>query len=133
MLIILLTSCQLTHFAVLKQNDKYGFINKKGQITLQPTWDFILQGYGYKTLLVEKNSLFGFIDRQGQIVIEPKYKDAHSFSDGLAAVSNGKKWGFINLKGDTVIPFRFDDVFDGFNNGLSDVTIKDSCGYIVVP
>lgn len=129
-LLLFIASCKPIQLAVIKQNEKYGFINKKGQIVLQPTWDFILQGYGAKIFLVEKDSLFGFINRNGQIIIEPKYKNANTFSEGLAAVYNGEKWGFINKKNDTIIAFQFDEVFDGFNNGLSDIKIKDRSGYI---
>jgi hypothetical protein len=90
----------------------------------------MLQGDKNKQILVEKDSLLGYIDNNGNILIEPKYKEAMIFYEGLAYVSNGKKFGFINIKGDTVIPFIYDDVFLGFSNGLSDVTINDSCGYI---
>ena len=74
--------------------------------------------------------MYGYINRKGTIKIKPQYQEADIFSEGLAPVSNGKKFGFINVKGDTVIDFIWDDVFAGFTNGLSDVTRNDSCGYI---
>ena len=37
----------------------------------------------------------GFIDKTGHYVINPQFGLAHSFSDGLAAVRIGSKWGFI--------------------------------------
>ncbi len=129
-LTILLAACRTQQLAVIKLNDKFGCIDRKGNIIIQPTWDCILQGDKNKQLLVEKDSLYGFIDSKGQIIIKPQFQDAELFSEGLAAVSNGKKYGFINLKGDTVIPFLYDETFMGFNNGLSDVTLNDSCGYI---
>jgi hypothetical protein len=129
-LTIFLTACKTQHLAVIKLNDKFGCIDRKGNIVIQPTWDYILQGDKNKQLLVEKDSLYGFIDSKGKIIIRPQYQDAVLFSDGLAAVSNGKKYGFVNLKGDTVIPFLYDETIMGFNNVLSDVTLNDSCGYI---
>ena len=129
-LIFLLTSCRYEYLAVVKSNGKYGCINKQGQIVIKPTYDLILQGNKNKSILVEKDSFYGFIDRKGNILIKPQYKDAMIYYEGLAAVGNGKKFGFINLKGDTIIPFIYDDIFLGFSCGLSDVTINDSCGYI---
>jgi len=129
-LIIFTTGCKTQQLAVIKLNDKFGCIDRKGDIVIQPTWDYILQGDENKQLLVEKDSLYGFIDSKGQIIIKPQYQDADLFSEGLTAVSNGKKYGFINLKGDTVIPFLYDETFMGFNNGLSHVILNGSCGYI---
>jgi hypothetical protein len=130
LLIIFISSCTTRQLAVIKLNEKFGCIDKKGNIIIQPTWDYILQGDRNNQILVEKDSLYGFIDGKGLIIIKPQYQDADLFRDGLAAVSNGKKYGFINLKGDTVIPFSYDETFMGFNNELSDVRINDSCGYI---
>lgn len=53
--------------------------------------------------LVKKNSKIGYISKDGSFKIEPQYKSAKSFSEGLAAVENGGKWGFIDTKGEWVI------------------------------
>jgi len=128
--IIILTaiSCRTNNLAIVKLDDKFGCIDRKGNFVIKPTWDWMLQGD--KQILVKKDSLYGFLDKKGKIIISPKYKDGMIFYEGLAAVSNGEKYGFINIKCDTVIPFIYDDVFLGFSNGLSDVTKNDSCGYI---
>jgi hypothetical protein len=44
-LTLFLTACKTTQLAVVKQNDKYGFIDRNGKIITAPVWDFILQGY----------------------------------------------------------------------------------------
>ena len=62
----------------------------------------------------------GFIDRDNQVVIPFIYAEADDFSEGLAAVHKydetvysmygpvpSQKSGFINTKGDVVIPFKF--------------------------
>jgi len=54
----------------------------------------------------------GFIDKTGKFAIEPKFKNASSFSEGLARVSiienDRDMLGFINRKGEYVIPPKFD-------------------------
>ena len=37
----------------------------------------------------------GFIDKTGHYVINPQFDLADSFSDGLARVRIGDKWGYI--------------------------------------
>ncbi|MBR5300700.1 MAG: WG repeat-containing protein [Bacteroidales bacterium] len=62
----------------------------------------------------------------GKIVVEAQYRRAWIFSEGLAAVQKNGHIGFINRKGETVIPFRFP--YHG--NPLSEFVFKD--GHCVV-
>lgn len=50
---------------------------------------------------------WGYVDLDGNEVIPPTYIEAKSFSNGLAAVSNGEHWGFINTDGVLVIDYIF--------------------------
>lgn len=50
---------------------------------------------------------WGFIDLDGIVKISPTYIEAKSFSNGLAAVSDGTYWGFINKEGKLVIDYMF--------------------------
>ena len=43
----------------------------------------------------------------GKIVVEAQYRRAWVFSEGLAAVQKNGHIGFINRKGEVVIPFRY--------------------------
>ena len=40
------------------------------------------------------------------------FDDARNFNEGLAAVKQGGKWGFINQQGIVVIPVKYDSVTD---------------------
>lgn len=54
----------------------------------------------------------GYVNEGGYYVIRPRYAEGHKFSEGLAAVSTGKKWGFINANGRWVVKPQFDYVED---------------------
>lgn len=68
---------------------------------------------------------FGFKNREGKFVIEPQYAYAYHFSHGLAAVNLNRTWyrgkngnryyenhfGYINERGETVIPFAYDEAY----------------------
>jgi hypothetical protein len=116
--------------AVIKQNNKYGLINTKGEIVVKPEWDYIL-GENEGIFPVEADGDWGYINKKGEIIIIPQYRDADFFYEGLALVGNEQeKYGFINKKGDTLIDLIYDESFGSFSNGLADVTINDSSGYI---
>ena len=51
-------------------------------------------------------------------MIAPKYEKAFEFCEGLAAVKQNGKWGYIDTSGKTVIPFEYDIAFN-FNERLA--------------
>ncbi|RZK38253.1 MAG: WG repeat-containing protein [Pedobacter sp.] len=76
---------------------------------------------------------YKFVDFKGNVKIQTVYLKAHDFSEGLAAVKCGAdynhgKWGFINEKGETVIPFIYDHEPGDFNSGRALVKIRDFGG-----
>ena len=46
------------------------------------------------------------------IIISPKYGEVRGFSEGLAAVEQQGKWGFVDLKGKVVIPLMYIEARD---------------------
>jgi hypothetical protein len=82
-------------------------INKEDYVI--ETYDF----FGKDGLLLVKNKAGKdlFIDTSGNVVIDgSKYAEVEKFSNGLAAVKNmEKKWGYINPKGEVVIPFMYNE------------------------
>lgn len=102
-------------FSVVMINDAVtGIINTKGEIitTLKPYHDgyidqFLHDGF----LLVSDGEHHYFIDPQGNMLAGKYWRDARCFSNGYAAVMNDDNvWGFIDTKGQMVIPYRYDAV-----------------------
>ena len=66
------------------------------------------------------------------VMISPQYEDANQFSDGLAAVKQNGKWGYVDETGKTIIPFEYDYCYP-FSEGLAIVakyrTVNDISGY----
>ena len=69
------------------------------------------------------------------------YDDVHGFSEGLANVKNDGKFGYINNKGELVIPCIYDDDTDAlsdfdhrsfwyFEEGLAYIGKNNTRGYI---
>ena len=75
----------------------------------------------------------GFIRKDGfmKLFNENIYKEIRDFSEGLVAVQNvDGLWGFINKKGEEVIPCQF-KAADDFSEGLAGVIDKDNNLYYI--
>lgn len=79
-----------------------------------------------------KGKKWGFSDVNKKLVIEPKYDSAEPFSDGLARVEVKGRIGFIDKKGNEVIPvqYRVPINFGFFSDGLAEVALEGNYGYI---
>ena len=62
-------------------------------------------------------------------VVEPRFTFVDNFSEGLAAVKQTEKYGFIDKTGKWIIEPQFDDVH-GFSEGLAAVSKKGKYGFI---
>lgn len=72
--------------------------------------------------MYEPPQRYGYKDATGRPAFPHRYEDARHFAEGLAMVRVTGKWGYINLKGETVIPPRFDAVRGlGFEFGAAQV------------
>lgn len=109
--------------------DEGGYINKKGEIVIAPTFSKI--GWFYEGLaqVVDKNGQLGYIDKEGNLLIPYQFESASNFHEGLAVVSNGKFAGYIDKKGKYVINPQFDGA-GNFSKGLALVENGGKIGYI---
>ncbi|NEQ21321.1 MAG: WG repeat-containing protein [Microcoleus sp. SIO2G3] len=90
-----------------------------------------------ETLPITENSRPNITSDTGKLVIPAQFDEAHSFSQGLAAVKLGSKWGFIDKTGKLVIPLQFESVGYAYENdsktffeGLAAVSVAEKWGYI---
>jgi len=98
--------------AVKTAKSNYGFIDKSGKfVTEKIYFDPSPFNEGYATVADINTKMYGLIDKKGNYVIEPKFKDKLIIQEGLCAMSENKKWGFIrkssgaeNPIGNNVIP-----------------------------
>jgi hypothetical protein len=67
----------------------------------------------------------GFINKAGELIVKTQFDDAHSFSEGLAAVSLNGRWGFIDKQGTFVVQPKYQSVGD-FSEGLAAVKLPNN-------
>lgn len=111
-----------------KQNEKYGYVNMKGEIVIRPQFDLATEFFE-GVAAVNTNGKWGYIDKTGKTVINPQFDFAAKFSEGLAAVMNGHEWGYIDNTGMLVIDLKFDFALP-FSNGLGIVKVGKKWGCV---
>jgi hypothetical protein len=114
----------------------WGYINKSGIWVIPPRFDWA-SSFQFGLAPVNRKKDCGYIDKKGDQVLRlPSpggQQDCASawgdFTDGLSRWLFGKKYGFIDRGGKTVIPARFALAY-GFSEGLAAVQIDKKWGYI---
>jgi hypothetical protein len=92
-----------------------------------PEWEAIVAASAKNNILVPRHRWdnLDYTDEEGN-VIEDFFDSPSYFSDGLIACYNKltKKWGFMNIKGEVIIPPQWDSV-GTFYGGYATVAVND--------
>jgi WG containing repeat len=86
-------------FAPVKIGGKWGYIDRAGRVAIQPAYDAAFSFHG-DYAVIRQNQQHGFLwlDPQGgiSVFLPPQYEDASLFTEGLAPVKIGGRWGFVS-------------------------------------
>ncbi|MCH3882975.1 MULTISPECIES: DUF4852 domain-containing protein [Tenacibaculum] len=91
--------------ARIQINEKYGFINTKGQVVIPPLYDRVASRFESGLAWVKRNGKYGFVNTRGKVVIPIKYDNVRNFlkrQNGITMVELNRKQFYINLKGQCV-------------------------------
>lgn len=117
------------------KDGKWGYLNKAGEVVLDIIYDdffwFRHVFYPEKSLcFIERDGKFGMLDKNLEVVIPVAYDSLSTcFNNGLVAAQVGEKCGYINIKNETVIDFRF-EANGNFVEDVATVKIDGKYGYI---
>ena len=113
-------SCFQEGRACVKKDGKYGYIDKKGNIIIPCIYEWAHQfSEGYAFVSKNKDSENWLcIDKNGKEVFSCNYNCISScFHEGFACVEKDGKCGYIDTKGNEVIPCIYDS-YNDFSEGL---------------
>lgn len=119
---------QLTPFY---KNGKYGLKDSKGTVVMEPKYsECKVDG---EVIRVEINLDWGLLDATtGNEIIPPTYISMNPYSEGLSWVQLDRKGGYINKRGQIVIPIVYEAYGSGndFNEGIAIVAKNGKFGAI---
>jgi hypothetical protein len=102
--------------AAVKQNGKWGFINRQGQATGN-YYDEINESSN-DIYTVKLNGKYGAIDQYGQNIIDPRFDKLGDFINDFDYYIENGKYGFVNKDG-KIHPAEFDWVSDFNENKIA--------------
>ncbi|TND09637.1 MAG: KWG repeat-containing protein [Bacteroidetes bacterium] len=119
--------------AYVVKDGKYGFISREGKMIVEPKYDWV-ENFQSGVCRVKQDALFGLLGRDS-LLLPCAYEYIGGFSEGLALAARGGACGFINRKGQTVIPFDYEfrtqlTQDGGFRNSRARMYRKSKCGFI---
>lgn len=126
-------------------NGRWGLIDRTGKYVIEPRFSVEPASFSEGLCSVwldgdwsadDSAQGLGYIDTQGTTVIPARFRVAGSFSEGLAAIVNGGKLGFIDRAGEISIPPQFDwgsikrFGLPIFSEGLAAVCLRGRYGFV---
>ena len=120
----------------------YGIVKRDGSTVLECE-NFSISSEGNRYIISDKSGKWKIYDNNLK-AISTEFDNMESFSsglsasrkyinDGIIAAKRDNKWGFINEKGETIIPFKFDEIGSegySFSQNLCAVKVGSKWGYI---
>ena len=95
----------------IKHNGKWGFADASGIVKIKPCYTGIETDWTEDIMTTWGAGGVGFINKKLEEISKPQFSAAGNFKKGVAAVKQKTgKWGFIDKKGKTVVPFVFDNI-----------------------
>jgi hypothetical protein len=91
---------------------RIGFIDKSGKIVINPIYDSSKSRKydfvdGVSWVKIPDQDGFFLIDKTGKRITEKTYEKVGSIHEGMCSVYQGLNMGFINVKGEEVIPIEY--------------------------
>ena len=105
--------------SIVSIGTSFGLIDTNGNEVVPlifDDFDYYPKEEAYK---VKKRNDYGFVDILGKELVTPQYKMVRNFSNGLAAIKNNEKWGFVNKSGMVLIECNYTNCTDFVGDGYA--------------
>lgn len=109
--------------AVVATESGFGLIDKQGRMILEPIFGDVTWSAQYNIAIVRADDGWAVYDSLGERLTRRPYEWLGNCSDRRIAARAGGRWGYLDTRGNEVIPFLYDDAFE-YDNGRARV-IRD--------
>lgn len=98
------------NLTVKDENNNHGVITNAGAELIKPSYKMLYQfKHGYLPAQ-PKGKGFGLIDKNENVVIDFIYQNIYLPSEETVWAKKEDKWGLLDLKGNELVPFMYDEV-----------------------
>jgi len=121
---------------------KYGFIDTRGDTVIYPQFEMASDFSEGLCMASPDGRTYGYINTKGEWVIQPEFElgalmkindeydfEDKDFSDGLAAVQKGEKYGVIDKTGKQILDYKYEFI-GKFGYGLAPAKKGQKYGFI---
>ncbi|MEC4113298.1 WG repeat-containing protein [Myroides pelagicus] len=112
-------SCYAQDLAMFKKDGKVGFINKSGEVVIDPVYSNGKSFSDGLAAVTYSGKMWGYIDSSGKFVIDPIFKRANDFVGGMAIVSMNGDNIYINKEGNEVNVKGADKLYEFAPEGVA--------------
>lgn len=117
--------------AAVQINKKWGYIDTTGKVVIQPQFD-LAGKFAEGLAVVATKDKVSYIDKTGKVIFPvpaEQSMEVSNFSESLAPVKLGKRWGYIDSSGKFAINPQFDAV-GVFSDGFAVIVLNGKVGYV---
>lgn len=102
---------------------KRGLIDTNGVVIVPPKYGAIGVFNEGMAVVINKNQKNFYIDSTGkEIHFDLDFDKSYSIYEGMIQVMKNNRWGFMNKKGELIVPFKYSDA-RSFSNGYAPVAL----------
>lgn len=116
-------------FFIIKENDKYGYVNKNFKIVQKPFYLDAKEFIDGIAFVQFPNNKWGCISNSMKVLLEGKYDEIFPIVNSYARTELADKWGFINKKCEVIIEPKYDYI-NNFYSKYTKVVLNKKVGYI---
>jgi hypothetical protein len=88
--------------AAVKIGSKWGYMDADGERVIEPAFEDARAFHDGRAAVRDRSGQWGFIDTTGQVVIPHAYDRVEDFDHGLALVTVGEEYGYIDTAGEWI-------------------------------
>jgi len=116
--------------AVTGKDGTWGYIDTEGRFAILPRFEAASE-FSEGLAVVRMAGRWSWINKNGEVVVSPalEAEEVGAFQSGMAMFVHNRKIGYVNIKGETVIPQTLDSGSE-FIDGVAEV--EDHQGYKVI-
>lgn len=118
---------------LIQVGGKYGYINEKGKLIIDPQFDIAYWGFGEGVCYAELGERKGLINTSGEFVVEldSTFEWVYKFENGLARFLSTKgHLGIVNTSGEIILPAIYEKIYPDENNGFIIGDTLGNQGYV---